>query len=242
MNAEEQNEDDAQDDTGFILIKARERKHSTSSRQSGYRNSSSRPSSNRRNYRKSENDSGKKKTFDEKRDEEKAKYLNRFSNKDGLSFEVKQGDVFSAESDVSLAHCVSEDFDPKDGVTKQFKDRFGRVNDLLSQNVKTGGCAYIESNGRYLFYLVTRNFSYHRPYYSSLEKSLKELRKHCINLNVTKLAMPLIGNRQDQLEWDLVSKILDHIFNDTQIKLTVYKYKSDRKPPHTPRQRKRTEE
>lgn len=98
------------------------------------------------------------------------------------------------------------------------------------------------SEGRFLFYLVTRTFSFHRPYYSSLEKSLKELRKHCTNLGVTDLAMPLIGNRQDQLEWDIVSRLIEHVFGGTDIQLTVYKYKSERRPPHTPRQRRRVEE
>lgn len=233
------------DDTGFILIKARERKNSTASRQSGYRNSSSKPP--RRNYKRSENGDAKKEvkkmTFDEKKDEEKAKFLKRFPKKDNFCFVVKQGDVFSAHPSVSLAHCVSEDFEAKDGVTKQFKERFGNLQNLLDQNVKTGGCAYLESEGRYLFYLVTRNFSYHRPYYSSVEKSLKELRKVCINLGVTELAMPLIGNRQDQLDSDLVSRIVDQIFNDTNINLTIYKYRSERRPPTGgSRQRKRIEE
>lgn len=66
------------DDTGFILIKARERKNSTASRQSGYR--SSKPP--RRNYKRSENGDAKKEvkkmSFDEKKDEEKEKFLKRF--------------------------------------------------------------------------------------------------------------------------------------------------------------------
>lgn len=232
------------DDTGFILIKARERKNSTASRQSTFRNSSNKP---RRNYKRSENVESKKDvkklSFDEKKDEEKAKFLKRFPKKDSVCFAVKQGDVFSANPSVSLAHCVSEDFEAKDGVTKQFKERYGNIQNLLDQNVKTGGCAYLESEGRYLFYLVTRNFSYHRPYYSSVEKSLKELRKLCINLGVTELAMPLIGNRQDQLDSDLVARIVDHVFCETNINLTVFKYRSERKPPTSgSRQRKRTEE
>lgn len=67
------------DDTGFILIKARERKNSTASRQSTYRNSSSKP---KRNFKRSENGDSKKEvkkmSFDEKKDEEKAKFLKRF--------------------------------------------------------------------------------------------------------------------------------------------------------------------
>ncbi len=51
--------------------------------------------------------------------------------------------------------------------------------------------------------------------------------------------MPLIGNRQDQLDWDVVSLILDKIFNETEINLTVFKYKSERKKPPVERNRSR---
>lgn len=234
-------EAEPEDNTGFILIKGRERKFSTASRQSNYRGSRQN-STMRSNYKKNDSEGGKKMSFDQKRDEEKMKYLNRFAKKSGLCFQQKNGDLFSAEPHVSLAHCVSEDLEAKDGITKQFKERFGRVDELKAQNVKTGGCAQIESNDRFLFYMVTRNFSYHRPYYSSLEKSLKELRKQCNLLNVTDLAMPLIGNRQDQLDWDLVAKIIDHVFSGTDVNLTVFKYKSERRPPpHSSRQRKRVD-
>lgn len=90
--------------------------------------------------------------------------------------------------------------------------------------------------------MVTRNFSFHRPYYSALEKCFKELRNKCNALGVTDLAMPLIGNRQDQLEWDIVSSILDHVFGGTNVNLTVFKYKSERRPPPSARSRKRVEE
>lgn len=138
----------AEDDTtGFILIKGRERKHSTSSRMSGYnRNSSGRPGSNHRrvHFKKggdTVSESGKKKSFDEKRDEEKLKYVSRFGKKDTVGFEVKSGDLFSAPIDVSLVHCVSEDFEAKDGIAKQFKDRFGAVDKLIAQSKRNTNVA-----------------------------------------------------------------------------------------------------
>lgn len=246
-----ESEIEPQDDTGFKLVKPRERKHSTSSRQSGngnYRNSSRKPSSGqapRRNQRMSESgqDSAKKMSFDERRDEEKLKFLKRFPKKESLCFEVRSGDVFSSKADVSLAHCVSEDLEAKDGVSKEFKEQFGNTEDLLAQNVKTGGCANLECLGRYIFYLVTRQFSFHRPYYSSLEKSLKEMRKQCGVFGVTELAMPIIGNRQDQLDWDLVARIVDSVFSGSGINLTVFKYRSERRGQSSSgRGRKRTDE
>jgi hypothetical protein len=52
--------------------------------------------------------------------------------KDVLCFEEKEGDLFSVGENVSLAHCVSTDFDMSKGIAVEFKNRFGRVEELLS--------------------------------------------------------------------------------------------------------------
>jgi len=125
-----------EDNIGFKLVKGRERKQSTSSRKSGYRNSSSKLSfSNRaQNTDEERSKAGKMISFDDRRDEEKVKFLKKFPKKESLCFAVKAGDVFSAEVGVSLAHCVSEDFEAKDGISKIFKERYGNTTDLLAQS------------------------------------------------------------------------------------------------------------
>jgi len=76
------------------------------------------------------------KTFGEKFDEEKAKYLERFKNVKDYCFNLVKGDLFSANEDVSLAHCVSEDFVMSRGIATEFKKRFGNVDVLLEQKNK----------------------------------------------------------------------------------------------------------
>lgn len=56
------------------------------------------------------------------------------AKKESVCFELKAGDVFSAEPHVSLAHCVSEDFEAKDGISKLFKERYGNEDQLLVQS------------------------------------------------------------------------------------------------------------
>ena len=51
-----------------------------------------------------------------------------------LCFTLLKGDLFSASEDTSLAHCVSEDFRMGAGIATEFKKRFDRVNELLSQS------------------------------------------------------------------------------------------------------------
>jgi len=169
------------------------------------------------------------KTFGEKFDEEKAKYTERFKEITGdYCFKLVKGDLFSADENVSLAHCVSEDFTMSKGIATEFKKRFNNVPKLLEQNTKIGGCAYLKDNDRYLFYLVTKKFTFHKPYYNSIEKSLKEMRAMCRKFEVKDLAMPMIGSGLDRLDWNLVEKIIDHVFKKENLNITIYKFEKNR--------------
>ena len=44
-----------------------------------------------------------------------------------------------------------------------FRKLFGRVGDLLNQRKTVGEVAYLEHEGRYIFYLITKKYSYAKP-------------------------------------------------------------------------------
>ena len=99
-----------------------------------------------------------------------------------------------------------------------------------------GGCAYLKNDDRFIFYLVTKKFASYKPYYNSVEKSLKALRDLCKELNVSDLAMPMIGCGLDRLEWNVVSRIIDDVFGKSGLKITVSRYeKIDNKESNTSR-------
>jgi hypothetical protein len=68
------------------------------------------------------------------REEEEALKAKYKTPKENLCFTFTKGDLFSAPSDASLAHCVSEDFRMGKGIAIEFKKRFEGVNELLSQS------------------------------------------------------------------------------------------------------------
>lgn len=99
---------------------------------------------------------------------------------------------------------------------------------MNKKDTKIGGCAYLKDNDRYLFYLVTKKFTFHKPYYNSIEKSLKEMRAMCRKFEVKDLAMPMIGSGLDRLDWNLVEKIIDHVFKKENLNITIYKFEKNR--------------
>ena len=79
-----------------------------------------------------------------------------------------------------------------------------------------------------IFYLVTKYKYYHKPTYSSIENSLKNMKDLCDRNKVTELALPKIGCGLDLLDWKLVSRIIDEVFENSNIKLTVYLFNKDK--------------
>jgi O-acetyl-ADP-ribose deacetylase (regulator of RNase III) len=127
------------------------------------------------------------------------------------------GDLF--ESKDNLAHCVSKDLRMGKGIAVKFKELFGNVDHLKSQDILV---PHLKADDRYIFYLITKNRFFDKPTYKSLTASLEELKKCIDALGLTSVSMPQIGCGLDKLEWSKVLKIIHEIFADTDIAITVY--------------------
>lgn len=136
-----------------------------------------------------------------------------------------KGDLFACPADYSLAHCISADCRMGRGIAVQFKNRFGGIAELKEQiavGKEIGKVAILERDGRYIYYLITKKVYYSKPTYQSLRESLEEMKDHCLNENVSKIALPKIGCGLDCLEWDKVTQILTEVFSATNVELYVY--------------------
>jgi hypothetical protein len=117
-------------------------------------------------------------------------YCQNFTDTKGrLCFTQQNGDLFQlAGENTSLAHCVSIDMKMSD----VFKQKFGRVEELLKFKPQHGKCYYLNDKERKIFYLVTKKRFQDKPRYRDLEKRLQNLRNLCDTLKVKNLAMPRI--------------------------------------------------
>lgn len=147
--------------------------------------------------------------------------------KDGVTFKFHinqvNEDLFSSYFDetFSLVHCVSKDFVMSEGIAIQFKNIYGKVDELMAQNKLVGELAFLKFNGQYIIYLITKLKYNIRPTYESLFNTLKYLKKFCCSHNIKKLAMPKIACGLDQLDWNIVFNMLKYVYDDTTIDITV---------------------
>ena len=139
-----------------------------------------------------------------------------------FQLQYRQGDLFTCPPKDALAHCISQDLAMAAGIAVAFKSRFGGVAELRAQGKGVGDVAVLKRSGRFVYYLITKVQSYEQPTYRSLHLSLLAMKAHCLHNKVQRLSIPRIGCGIDSLTWDRVSLMINEIFADTSLTITVY--------------------
>ncbi|KAL6482805.1 hypothetical protein MHYP_G00076770 [Metynnis hypsauchen] len=140
----------------------------------------------------------------------------------GGKLKYVKGDLFACPVTDAMAHCVSEDCRMGAGISVVFKVKFGGVDELLAQKKQPGECAVLKRSDRFVYYLVTKKRYNHKPIYDTLRQSLEAMKAHCLDNGVTRLSMPRIGCGLDRLSWDKVSVMIEEVFRNTDVAITVY--------------------
>lgn len=91
----------------------------------------------------------------------------------------------------------------------------------MDQKPNIGDVAYLQQNDRFIYYLITKEYSYHKPTYNSLTVAIKKLRDCVVKHGVKKLAIPRIGCGLDKLDWIIVRDIIKHTFKDVGCMIKV---------------------
>lgn len=136
------------------------------------------------------------------------------------------GDLFNAPQGYYLAHCISGDYALGAGIAKKFNEVYDMRFKLhktfpipVGEKFTNVGEALLIDN---VFNLVTKARYYNKPTYETLYDTLYDMRMQCEDLDVKKLAMPLIGCGLDKLEWGQVKYTIEEVFGDSDIEITVY--------------------
>ena len=108
------------------------------------------------------------------------------------------------------------------GIAKTFRANFGRVNQLEKQCKKVGQVAILKVDGRYIYNLITKEKYNGKPTYDTLKQSLIKMKEHMVSKGVKEVSMPKIGCGLDLLKWELVKPIIEDVFQDSKIKITIF--------------------
>lgn len=82
----------------------------------------------------------------------------------------------------------------------------------MDQRRNVGDVAYLQQDGRFIYYLITKDYSHKKPTYNSLTSAIIKLRDFIVKHSIKKLAIPRIGCGLDKLYWPKVKNIIKCAF------------------------------
>lgn len=139
--------------------------------------------------------------------------------------EIKQ-DLFQMDHDYTLAHAVSKDCAMGAGIAKEFRRRFPELPNAVREAKPNVGDAVMYQLGTYkVVNLITKEYYWQKPTYETFERSICSLKDVLRENNIQKLAIPKIGAGLDRLNWDKNRKIIQKVFEDTNIEIVVCVWK-----------------
>jgi O-acetyl-ADP-ribose deacetylase (regulator of RNase III) len=140
------------------------------------------------------------------------------------------GNLFDdAPEGAALGHCVGADFLMGKGIAVEFRERFGHLDYLRSQNAQPGQVITVplhKDNGeidRYIFHIVTKPKSANclpRPH--EFVPAVRNLASLCASLGVKTLALPRIGAGLDRQPWPWVRKIIEEEFAGVATEVLIF--------------------
>ena len=137
-------------------------------------------------------------------------------------------DLFTVPQGYYLAHCISGDYALGAGIAKQFVENYN-MRFKLHKNYPIPDGEKFANVGQALlvdnvFNLVTKARVFHKPTYESLYDTLLDMRIQCENLDISRLAVPLLGCGLDRLNWERVKDVIEDVFDSTDIEILVCKW------------------
>lgn len=143
-----------------------------------------------------------------------------------MLFNEVQDNILNHLDEGYVAHGITADFSLGAGLAKILNNRYG-LSDALSAAYDSVpvelrlGQAYLVS-GTKVFNLVDKADRYDHVDYLTLETCLFVLKRECEARGIEKLIMPRIACGRDKLDWCVVSQMIQEVFEDTDIEITVY--------------------
>lgn len=139
-----------------------------------------------------------------------------------MKLECVKMNLFDVSDEYALVHCISADFALGAGIAKEFAKR--GVKRALRANYEQlwgdyGYCLKTTVNDKDYYNLVTKEHYYDKPTYRTLHEALINLKQKVGNSAY--LAMPKIGCGLDRLDWNIVIRYVEDVFDSTDVTIKV---------------------
>lgn len=131
------------------------------------------------------------------------------------------GNIFDEKLNASLVVCVSADFKMTQGIALAVRRKFGNITRLRNLNKSVTEIASLDTENISIFYLITREHYWQKPTYQNVFQSLINLKKACMERQITYLACPRLECGPQGLKWETIRSMLCYIFRNSSITIKV---------------------
>ena len=149
-----------------------------------------------------------------------------------MVYEERVMNLLDVDSDYYIGHCISSDVKMGMGVALEIDKEFKTKSQILRKYGKTlmtefqrdvasgghGGMCVVCDR---VINLITKEWYWQKPTYSSMRQAIRKMREKCEELGITKIAIPRIGCGLDKLDWGVVRGIIVEELDETDIEILV---------------------
>ena len=125
----------------------------------------------------------------------------------------------------SIGHCISADTQMSKGFAELLSQRTPGLRDSCRRKKFLSGQIFLfwdRVGNRYIYNLVTKTKFFEKPNLPTLSLTLEEMKCHARLYVISTIAIPKIGCRLDQMNWQEVVRLLRDIFAYSNIRIVVY--------------------
>ena len=135
---------------------------------------------------------------------------------------MKEGDILETPNNITIAHCVGQDFLMTDGLAAKIKTKF-KINVESIKNQARVGQALLQQlqDGRHIIHLVTKEETHSDPLWKNFKKAIYHLAELCYEKKIPCIVIPKLGCGLDKLHWPQVMRLLNGAFAHTNTSVTV---------------------
>lgn len=144
-----------------------------------------------------------------------------------MTIKEEKRDLFAIPQGYYLAHCITGDCSLGVGLAKHFDNVYNMRRKLIHrygwENIEEDlkgfvGEAFLIDN---VFNLVLKKDISKKPKYKKLRRCLLDMAGQMEDLLITKIAIPKLACGHEGLEWERVRKIIEEVFEDTDVEILV---------------------
>lgn len=106
---------------------------------------------------------------------------------------------------------MSADFKRSRGVALVIRRKYRNFEKLRELKKQVTEVASLEIKHKSIYYLITKEHYKQKPEYQNLYQSLLNLKKICMERQITQLACPRLGCGRNEIEWETVRSIMLHL-------------------------------